>query len=214
MTKTGILYVGFLIASSALFALGCEDEMTNGSGGSGGSGGEAGSSSSSSSSSSSGMMTAAEKYCASITTNCKDVTTTQYANDGSCIAIANALPAGVDTDTMGNTLGCRTYHAGAAGTDAATHCQHAGPSGGGACGKICEAFCDVATVTCKTEWPDKTACITSCEGWTPAGMAYNTSFSAGNTTECRLYHLSVAATDAASATTHCPHTVTSSTTCM
>lgn len=106
----------------------------------------------------------------------------------------------------GDTLGCRAYHAGAAKADGALHCPHAGPSGDGACGMTCDGFCDIAVATCKTEWPDKTACMTACAALPKAGMKYNTSMTAGNTIECRLYHLSVAATDAASAGTHCPHT--------
>lgn len=127
---------------------------------------------------------------------------------------AAAFAPGMDTDTSGNTLGCRQYHTGAAAGDAVTHCPHAGPSGGGACGAICEGFCDVATVVCPNEFKDKASCTTSCEGWTSNMMPYNTSFTSGNTTECRLYHLSVAATDATQAMTHCPHTITQSPTCM
>ena len=41
--------------------------------------------------------------------------------------------AGTDADTAGDTIGCRTYHAGAALGDPVTHCPHASPSGGGVC---------------------------------------------------------------------------------
>jgi hypothetical protein len=56
--------------------------------------------------------------------------------------------------------------------------------------------------------------MTACAAIPSNGMKYNTSFTSGNTIECRLYHLSVAASDAASATTHCPHTSVVSSQCM
>jgi hypothetical protein len=216
MTKTSILLVGFFSVSS-LLALGCGDE-TGGDTTSSGTSSSSGESSSSSSSGAGGaggggMMTAAEKYCANMKANCTGANA-QYPNDASCAAAAAAVPAGMDADMAGNTLGCRVYHSGAAASDAATHCPHAGPGGDGACGSICEGFCDIAVKTCATEWPDKAACMTACAAFPAAGMKYNTSFTAGNTVECRLYHLSVAATDAASATTHCPHTKVDSSTCM
>ena len=42
---------------------------------------------------------------------------------------------------------------------------------------------------------------------------YDAGDSSGNTLACRLYHLTVAATDAGSAATHCPHTVADSPVC-
>lgn len=131
---------------------------------------------------------------------------------GSCAAIPQN---GKDMDASGNTMQCRVYHTGAAASGADLHCPHAGPSGGGACGSLCESFCSIATAVCPTEWPQENDCMTACMGWTAAGMNYNAAdYTAGNTTECRLYHLSVAASDAASATMHCPHTVAASPVCM
>jgi hypothetical protein len=214
MTKTSILLVASLLSVSSLFALGCEETETGDTTGSGSSSSSSGdtSSSSSSSSSSGGAMTPAEKYCANMKNNCTGANA-QYPSDASCAAAAAALPAGMDSDMAGNTLGCRVYHSGAAMGDPATHCAHAGPSGDGACGDVCEGFCDIAVKTCATQWPDKTACLATCATFANDPGSYNTSFTAGNTVECRLYHLSVAATDAASATTHCPHTELLSDTC-
>lgn len=132
----------------------------------------------------------------------------QYADMKSCVNSAATFAPGTAADMTGNTLGCRAYHATAAKDAPATHCVHAGPAGGGLtyCGDTCEGFCDIAAATCKAEWPDKAACMTSCMGLSSTIQNYNTSFTSGNTVECRLYHATVAATDAASATTHCPHT--------
>jgi hypothetical protein len=74
-------------------------------------------------------------YCGLITTNCTGAHA-QYADMADCMAECTALawPAGTPGDTSGNTLACRIYHGVAAGSDAATHCAHAGATGGGVCG--------------------------------------------------------------------------------
>jgi hypothetical protein len=223
MTKHGLLFLGALLASTSLLAAGtgCSDDPSSsgGAGGSGAAGGMGGAGG--------GMGGAGggvgggppvidcDKYCTDIMTKCTG-DQQQYADKDSCMGVCAALPAaGMDGDADGNTIQCRIYHTSVAQSDPMLHCPHAGPSGGGACGTLCEAFCSVATTTCATEWAQAGECTASCTGWTAAGMDYNaTGFTAGDTTECRLYHLTVAASNATSATTHCPHTIAASTTCM
>ena len=80
----------------------------------------------------------------------------------------------------------------------------------------CDGFCDIAVATCKTEWPDKTACMTACATMKTTGKPYDATAAAAtpaDNIECRLYHLTVAATDAASAGTHCAHTALVSPVC-
>jgi hypothetical protein len=79
---------------------------------------------------------------------------------------------------------------------------------------LCEGFCDIAVSVCSIEWPDKAACMTACALFPSAMKDYDTSITSGNTAECRLYHLSVAAPDSASAATHCAHTAAVSSQCM
>lgn len=153
-----------------------------------------------------------EDYCSSITTNCS-AANAQYADMDSCMGSCKAFPVGTGADTSGNTLGCRIYHAGAAAMDAATHCVHAGPGGGGACGMPCEGFCSIAVATCATEHPDDATCKTTCGGFMDT-EPYDAGDVAGDTLACRLYHLTVASSSAANAATHCPHTVAASPPCM
>lgn len=207
MTKHGLLLLGILLgATSLVTATGCGDE---GSGGSGGSGSSSSSTSSSSSSGSAAFDCSA--HCDTVMANCSGANA-QYADKASCMAVCALMPQdGMSGATSGNTMQCRDYHAGAAKDAAATHCQHAGPSGGGVCGDdICVPFCAIATATCKTEWPAAADCTTACTAWTSTMMPYSTS-ATGNTSECRLYHLTVATVDAA---THCSHTVDMSPVCM
>ncbi len=73
-------------------------------------------------------------YCTFITTTCT-AANAQYTDMADCMTRCTAAgwTAGVATDTSGNTLGCRIYHATAAQADAAMHCPHAGYIGGGVC---------------------------------------------------------------------------------
>jgi len=62
----------------------------------------------------------------------------QFSSVSACqTACAGYSTAGTPGATSGNTVQCRIYHAGVAGTNiaqnAALHCPHAGPSGGGVC---------------------------------------------------------------------------------
>ena len=72
-------------------------------------------------------------YCTVYFQNCtgdNDV----YAGDAdACATACKGWYAGAKEDTAGDTIGCRTYHAGAALGDPALHCPHASPSGGGVC---------------------------------------------------------------------------------
>lgn len=151
-------------------------------------------------------------YCQDIMANCTGPVA-QYPSLDSCLNICATFRPGDPDDVSGNSFACRVYHTGAAATDAATHCVHAGPSGGGACGDNCQGFCSIATAICPAEHPDPDACLTECMGF-PDTEPFDTGDAGGNTLACRLYHLTVAATDDASAATHCPHTVTASPPCM
>jgi len=91
-----------------------------------------------------GAETACDTYCGLVQTHCSG-DDALYADDDACQAACAAFATtGSDGDTTGDTLQCRTYHAGAAADDAATHCPHAGPDGGG----VCAAADLCANVTC------------------------------------------------------------------
>lgn len=156
-------------------------------------------------------------YCSTVTTNCK-LADAQYFDkaDGvdngmtSCMAVCAGFPEGTAADTAMNTLGCRTYHAGAAAMDSATHCPHAGPGGAGVCGANCEGFCSGALELCGSSFADMGACMTECAAFADT-VRYDTSQTAGNTLACRIYHLTAAGVDAAA---HCPHILAASPPCM
>lgn len=138
-----------------------------------------------------GAELSCDAYCASIATNCTG-TNTQYGMLDFCMASCESFPVGAATDTSGNTLGCRTYHAGAAAGDPAVHCVHAGPGGAGACGANCDGFCTVAMGACPDAWPGLPECMTACAGFMDT-EPYDAGDVGGNTLACRLYHATAAA---------------------
>ena len=151
-------------------------------------------------------------YCDAVQSACTDGNA-QYASAADCLAYCETwgqLPAGDVSDTSGNTIGCRTYHAGvAATTDAALHCPHAGPSGGGVCGTWCDNYCHLSQTNCtggNELYADLATCETACGGLSDTGEPGAVD---GDSTQCRIYHLGVAGSDGeTSAATHCPHGAT------
>lgn len=217
---------GLLLATAAL-AVACGDDAetttgattattsTGGTGGTGGSttsgmGGEGGSTTSGmGGEGGTAMKTPCEAYCDTVMTNCSG-DNAQYSNAEHCMASCAAFPEGMASDTTGNTVGCRAYHAGAAAMDAAVHCVHAGPGGDGACGANCDGYCSIALKACGDKYADEMTCKTACEGFTDE-VAYSAKATTGDSLACRLYHLTVATVDPA---VHCDHIMADSAPCM
>jgi hypothetical protein len=133
-----------------------------------------------------------------------------------CLGSCRGFPAGTAGAMSGNSLACRTYHAGAAATDATLHCPHAGPTGAGTCGAPCEGFCSIALSACtgaNSQFADMAACMTAC-GMYATTPAYSTTTTSGNTFACRMYHLTVASSSASNAAIHCPHIGITSAACQ
>lgn len=148
-------------------------------------------------------------YCDSIQTNCTGAVA-QYTGEDTCLAACAAFPVGTGADMAGNTLGCRTYHAGAAAAAADVHCVHAGPGGAGACGTNCEGFCAIALDACPAAYANAAECATDCALFTDT-EDFDTADTGGNSLACRLYHLSAATTTPAP---HCTHIESVSPTCQ
>gem|GEM_PF-423280 len=153
-----------------------------------------------------------ENYCSTYFTNCGAEENNQYTNEADCLAFcaASGIPTGTDplTETGGNTVACRIYHATAAADNAALHCPHAGKDGGTLCGSLCENYCDLLENICPTQFGgdyfDSADCVTSCGNDFAADA--NFGVGSGNSVQCRFYHATVAAADAAGDNSvHCGH---------
>jgi hypothetical protein len=172
-------------------------------------------------------------YCTKIAANCTGANAQfggSSADDATahCTATCAKFDVGTAADTSGATLGCHLYHAGAAAGGAAnatTHCPHAGPAGAavnaaaGVCGDPCTNFCATNLAVCGVmgtaatgQYASMGACMTACAGfdkthlYTVDTTAFPAATPKGDSLACRLYHLTNAATSAANATIHCPHT--------
>ncbi len=137
-------------------------------------------------------------YCTLVTTNCT-AANAQYADMAECMTQCTtaAIPVGTAGMMAGNTLGCRVYHGGVAATDPATHCPHAGLSGAGVCGTVCEAYCGLIARSCTgddQQYPDSDACLRACEVLPDTGAIGATD---GDTVQCRFTHAVAAIDDAA-----------------
>ena len=141
-------------------------------------------------------------YCAKIAMNCVagdggGSGNVQYPDNATCMstcATAAAWAPGMTGDTTGNTVGCRLYHAGAAAADPVLHCPHAGPTGGDVCGPLCDNYCSLMAKNCTgaNAVYDANTCMSKCAMLGTQGHANDTS---GNTVQCRIYYLDLAATD-------------------
>ena len=91
-----------------------------------------------------GVCVGPETFCAQYQSTCVGAGLSSAYTD--CAADYNAMTAGTDGDTSGDTVACREYHLGVAmTTDPSVHCPHAGLSGGGVC---VPAFCSTYQTTC------------------------------------------------------------------
>lgn len=160
----------------------------------------------------------------------------QYINMTACMNACAQLPVGMSSDTSGDTIGCRTYHAGLAASAPNPHCWHAGPYGGSTCGSDCESFCTIATGFCSADggfveggappYTSLASCETSCMGYTRiddvdggGSMFVDGGFNAagpasGNTLDCREYHLGAALQGGSYQQLHCQHPGATSPVCM
>jgi hypothetical protein len=173
-------------------------------------------------------------YCTEIQANCKSANA-QYSDAAHCSSACKSFVVGASqvTDSSGNTLGCRIYHAGTPSmTDPGTHCVHAGPGGDlitavapAFCsgGDVCASFCALEIMACGTQmeplpgmprdgdnnplyqYQNLADCMSQCSKFDKT-HAYSTT-AVGDSLACRMFQ----ATEAAIAVTpdgaaHCSET--------
>ncbi|MFO0724479.1 MAG: hypothetical protein U1E65_11890 [Myxococcota bacterium] len=129
-------------------------------------------------------------YCAAIQANCMGQDQ-QYESAANCLATCAAMDPGAAADRMGNTLGCRAYHAGAAAGNPAVHCPHAGPGGGGVCGNNCDSFCALSLAICtgaNQVYTDTADCMTECST-VPDTVRYTTAATNPGSAACFVWYI-------------------------
>ena len=140
-------------------------------------------------------------YCTLVGDNCTGESQV-YQSEDACRATCAILRVEVESDPQ--AVSCRTEQARLAGTvgEKNIHCPAAGPGGNGVCGSDnCTSYCSIMLSTCGDAFTDIDECIANCDTAVDLG-GYDVSKTAGDSVQCRLYHVT-AATLAPS--THCGH---------
>jgi hypothetical protein len=189
--KHAFLFAVTVAAAGIATIAGCSSSTTNTPATADAGGGETGTSAS---------ALSCEAYCTTLTTNCSGANQ-QFGAMDRCLASCKAYPVGTAADMAGNTLGCRTYHAGAAKADPVTHCAHAGPGGAGVCGSNCDGYCQLATMYCSAAnmaavYTSEAECKTTCAKF-PDTLKFNvtdTTLQEKKEVACLLYHVQEAST--------------------
>ncbi|MEW5847592.1 MAG: hypothetical protein AB2A00_02220 [Myxococcota bacterium] len=173
-------------SSSGSSSASSSSSSSSGSSSSGG-GTSSSSSSASSSGSSSGGRTPCDDYCDTVMENCTGANQQYEQRDICWLGCQYVMAAGQAGDQTGNSLACRSYHAQAAASDPATHCEHAGPGGGGVCGNPCDYYCDLVAVACSGTnaiYADRVACLSTCADFPEEGSPAATE---SDNVFCRIY---------------------------
>ncbi len=161
-----------------------------------------------SSSTSGGASLVCQQYCDAVTTNCSGVFAV-YTTKDTCFAICAAFETAPADLATNDPVGCRLQSAQEALTEPSFYCPAAGPGGNGVCGSNCASLCALASVICagsRDPFTSATDCMNDCKALPDLG-SFSTDDSKdmyeGASVECRLYHVSAAAT--ADADMHCTH---------
>lgn len=170
-----------------------------------------------------GSNSACGKYCTSVMQSCTGMNQ-EYIDQGTCEAMCQNFEPGTVGDTTQDSLTCRTHYATLAAADPGTNCRSAGPLGGSCGNAPCTAFCELDIDFCGSSSPPPypgatgaTDCVTDCQSDYPYLLdAGDISLSAGNTLNCRIYHLESAfePSNPSAKSYHCPHTALASATCF
>ena len=140
-----------------------------------------------------------------------------YSGDATCLATCKLLDLGDELEPAGNTVACRVSQLNNALQDTeadsvAGFCAAAGPGGNGRCGSNCEDYCALYVQACDgaqpalvaSQYADQDQCLSHCKGLTDTPkISLQSSYMTGaDTLQCRLAHLSAAASEP---DTHCGH---------
>jgi hypothetical protein len=139
-----------------------------------------------------------DAYCRIVMSACT-ATNGQFTSAADCLSACSEFgQEGAYNDADGDTVQCRVYHGGAAVADPATHCSHAGASGGGVCvGGAPAGYCERYEAACGAWSGD-----VDCETWWASAPAGGPDDTFGASQGCYEYHLGAAVADPDA---HCVH---------
>lgn len=146
-------------------------------------------------------------YCQTILQNCGAADggvggTPQYYDPTDCQNTCALFQMGMYGD-MGNTVGCRQYHATLAAQDPVTHCPHAGAGGGGLCGGRCDDYCTLVMAHCTVAngadppYGSQADCLAACNAYPYMADASDYDPNVIGSLNCLDYHLRESLSDLA-----------------
>lgn len=143
------------------------------------------------------------RYCGAVSENCTGINEA-FPDPEACLdSCFTIIKAGTDGDTEGDSVNCRLTHALAAASQPAANCPLATVADNPVCKPtLCERYCTEAAQVCVGDnrlYDYESECLQACALFPTDGQEGD---NAGNTVQCRLYHLGVAQIDPAF---HCPH---------
>jgi hypothetical protein len=140
-----------------------------------------------------------------------------YSGDETCLSTCRLLDPGDELEPGGNTVACRISQLNNAEQDSEADsisgfCAAAGPGGNGKCGSNCVDYCALYVQACSgaqaalvaNQYADQDLCVSHCKGLTdtPKVSLQSSYTMGGDNLQCRLAHLSAAAS---APETHCGH---------
>jgi hypothetical protein len=170
--------------------------------------------------------TGCDTYCQAITTNSACSELPQYTSVDQCLRVCENIPTQGSAGDGVNNLACRLDIATRIAPES-TDCVRAGPTGGDACGGPCESYCDFMERICPEYFDgfettvegldaDRAKCDQLCASLSGTTNTFNAGREGENdlagapSAQCRIWHLTVAATYPVSSALrldHCGHAV-------
>lgn len=152
------------------------------------------------------LADACEEYCQTVIDACEAIP--QFKTASGCQSVCEAMYAFGEDDSAGeNTVQCHLQVAENAlnfSDGLEDNCVSAGPMGS-ACGGACDNYCDQMEQYCPEEFEKMDDCVDLCRDVPRADVPYTDQFPAGNTLECRVYHVQLAVLQQPNRLTHCGH---------
>lgn len=149
---------------------------------------------------------ACTEYCELVIDACPD--TPQFKTASGCMTVCQGMFFLAEDDGAGeNSVQCHTQAAENAlnfSDGVEDNCVSAGPMGL-SCGGACNNYCEQIERYCPEEFEKMADCVDECRDIPRADIPYTDDFGAGNTLECRVYHVQLAVLQQPNRLVHCGH---------
>jgi hypothetical protein len=151
-----------------------------------------------------------ETYCQTIQAQCTGAEI-QYASVAACTKMCATFTPGALDDEAVDTLGCRQSLLTRGVSLKDVNCQSVGPAGS-VCGSACDLYCNTLSQVCLEQFATfQGDCLAACAKIPSCGDYVADGLRDDNSMQCRIFHLTSAASDAV---THCQHAIGAKENCL